>query len=711
MTLPTYYATGSASVNTGATTVTGTGTGWGTDSFGTPVIAAGDFFMDPAQPEIPPQRIASVTDATHLLLARPWPGVNVSGPYEVQFVGDIVRSTAQTRRYLERLGQLAALGIQPNAFGTFADRSTYDDESKGYIFLSLDGDGASDVWTLYIKETATAGDWDAGQAVAGARGDQGEPGLIGVWRGAWVTTTAYAENDAVSQGGSSYIALEAHTSGTFATDLAASKWEVMAQKGVDGANGADGADGAPGEAGTDGLGVPAGGTARQVLKKASNADNDTEWATDITVAAVARTPIWMPGRDYALPVGGGAGTAAIINAAIATIAALGGGELVLPPETMSLDGTIDNNVSNVLVRGLNRTMWNDAGTPTFGTLIVPTFAGTVLKHRTPYNGASQAQHRGGGFAALTVTGNAVATRLLEVDSVRLATYDLYLANSVGAEAVLFKCGVTGTDIGDAADIQRCDIDLRVRQTNAGLADDAHCVVFRGSSNANVSINTGIKLDLMHINGDGLVIESADNNVFELFRAYRPSGTGASSRSKASAGGGLIAVSNVFQFYSSNTSAVLQGTDVAALPASAQIDFLDVANSSPMPTLGTAASCPVLNAVTAYTPNVASRTGAITTVDSIEGRWMQDANKKVTAFVSFRVVTNGTGAGAIDVSLPRPMRSAVVNGNVTGKEVAVTGKLIGGAVDTTNGAAIQYYDGVYPGANGAVFRLKIEYEGY
>lgn len=103
MTLPTYYATGTASVNNGATTVTGTGTGWGTDSFGTPVIAAGDFFMDPAQPEIPPQRIASVTDATHLALARPWPGANVSGAYEVQFVGDIVRSTAQTRRMLEGL--------------------------------------------------------------------------------------------------------------------------------------------------------------------------------------------------------------------------------------------------------------------------------------------------------------------------------------------------------------------------------------------------------------------------------------------------------------------------------------------------------------------------------------------------------------------------------------------------------------------------------
>jgi hypothetical protein len=54
------------------------------------------------------------------------------------------------------------------------------------------------------------------------------------WQGAWQTSTAYALNDAVSNGGSSYICIVAHTSGTFATDLAAAKWELLAQKGTDG---------------------------------------------------------------------------------------------------------------------------------------------------------------------------------------------------------------------------------------------------------------------------------------------------------------------------------------------------------------------------------------------------------------------------------------------------------------------------------------------
>lgn len=45
------------------------------------------------------------------------------------------------------------------------------------------------------------------------------------YKGNWATTTAYVVDDIVVRGGSTYICLVAHTSGTFATDLAASKWE------------------------------------------------------------------------------------------------------------------------------------------------------------------------------------------------------------------------------------------------------------------------------------------------------------------------------------------------------------------------------------------------------------------------------------------------------------------------------------------------------
>jgi hypothetical protein len=50
-------------------------------------------------------------------------------------------------------------------------------------------------------------------------------------RGAWATSTSYAVKDLVSNSGSSYVCAVAHTGGTFATDLAAGKWILVAGAG------------------------------------------------------------------------------------------------------------------------------------------------------------------------------------------------------------------------------------------------------------------------------------------------------------------------------------------------------------------------------------------------------------------------------------------------------------------------------------------------
>lgn len=81
------------------------------------------------------------------------------------------------------------------------------------------------------------------------KGDPGATGPAGTsypWRGQWLTATTYAVNDCVQQNGSSYICLFAHTSGTFATDLASVYWSLFVQKGDTGATGATGATGSSG---------------------------------------------------------------------------------------------------------------------------------------------------------------------------------------------------------------------------------------------------------------------------------------------------------------------------------------------------------------------------------------------------------------------------------------------------------------------------------
>lgn len=73
---------------------------------------------------------------------------------------------------------------------------------------------------------------------AGTTVDLGEAGIVksvatvigemapGVDRGSWATTTAYIINDIVLESGAYYRCRENHTSGTFATDLAAGKWRL-----------------------------------------------------------------------------------------------------------------------------------------------------------------------------------------------------------------------------------------------------------------------------------------------------------------------------------------------------------------------------------------------------------------------------------------------------------------------------------------------------
>lgn len=85
--------------------------------------------------------------------------------------------------------------------------------------------------------------------------------------------------------------------------------------GADGAQGPQGSQGAQGPAGADGQGVPTGGTAGQVLQKASGADFDAQWASpasgeafpvgSVFVSAVATDPATLLGYGTWAAIGAG----------------------------------------------------------------------------------------------------------------------------------------------------------------------------------------------------------------------------------------------------------------------------------------------------------------------------------------------------------------------------------------------------------------------
>lgn len=105
------------------------------------------------------------------------------------------------------------------------------------------------------------------QGQQGPQGIQGPPGEVGPaglnWRGAWSNANAYAINDAVSWGGSSYWATAAKsagqppptgTAGDPGSDDAAlnAGWALLSMQGAQGQQGIQGVEGPQGTAGTPG---------------------------------------------------------------------------------------------------------------------------------------------------------------------------------------------------------------------------------------------------------------------------------------------------------------------------------------------------------------------------------------------------------------------------------------------------------------------------
>ena len=84
----------------------------------------------------------------------------------------------------------------------------------------------------------------------------GSSGLSINWRGPWVASTSYALNDAVSFGGSSYIATGASTGAE--PDVSPGSWNLLAQAGATGPTGPQGPTGNTGATGAQGLQGPAG---------------------------------------------------------------------------------------------------------------------------------------------------------------------------------------------------------------------------------------------------------------------------------------------------------------------------------------------------------------------------------------------------------------------------------------------------------------------
>lgn len=109
----------------------------------------------------------------------------------------------------------------------------------------------------------------------------------------------------------------------------------------------------------------------------------------------------------------------------------------------------------------------------------------------------------------------------------------------------------------------------------------------------------------------------------------------------------------------------------------------------------------------YTPTMTASTGTITTVGTCSGRY-KVIDKTVFFEISCAITTNGTAGGYIKITLPITA-SATTNARFSGREHGVTGKMLLGYNSGASECRVTFYDGTYPGANGAVITLSGSYE--
>ena len=111
----------------------------------------------------------------------------------------------------------------------------------------------------------------------------------------------------------------------------------------------------------------------------------------------------------------------------------------------------------------------------------------------------------------------------------------------------------------------------------------------------------------------------------------------------------------------------------------------------------------IGALTSYTPTVASSGGTITT-SSATGIYVKLGPKLCWFTAIATITTNGTGSGQVRIGTPFTISTS--NGFAAGGEGSVSGKAVQGYM-VAGEAFVRclFYDGTYPGANGANFTIS------
>lgn len=221
-----FYDVGSVTLTNGSAVVTGVGTLWQTALITNGMLvakAAGNVLL-----------IESVDSDSQITAEQEWVGATGTYDYGILRQTDQMQDNAENSRALAYVISEIRNGtlFKYDAAGTLADRALYNERPKGFSYLVFAGTSAQ----LYVKASATSGDWAGPYAYGtGPTGPMGPAGFTN-FRGTYAAGTTYVRNDGVLYNGSSWVALQA-TTGNAPPNLPTTSntyWSLLASKGLDG---------------------------------------------------------------------------------------------------------------------------------------------------------------------------------------------------------------------------------------------------------------------------------------------------------------------------------------------------------------------------------------------------------------------------------------------------------------------------------------------
>lgn len=105
-------------------------------------------------------------------------------------------------------------------------RGVWNNSTSYLVGERVVDDSNSTLWLVAVNHTSAASGTFAEDRIANPTYWTAIT-TVPIYRGAWTTTTVYTTQDIVLINNAYYLCIAAHTSGVFATDLAASKWTLI----------------------------------------------------------------------------------------------------------------------------------------------------------------------------------------------------------------------------------------------------------------------------------------------------------------------------------------------------------------------------------------------------------------------------------------------------------------------------------------------------